>query len=154
MPDVLENLVLGLNDDGDSVLLVGGQEIATLAALFEATGKEIANEHIPALARAANHLCRGYSYRLIADAAAFRAAFLDQRKNEDQDAPWQEAVPKLSDFDLPDLDAITDPHIAGNMLAFFVEDDFTGMPYAVDVPLDASDSAAAIYGPVLPRDAA
>lgn len=85
--------------------------------------------------RAINYLAHGFQYRPIDDIGAFSRRYQSQYKADQEAQTWEDDLAQLPDFGEFDLAELHPPHVEGDVLTFFVEDDYHGLPFRVSVPL-------------------
>jgi hypothetical protein len=138
MTDSVPQVVTGAGDDGRPVVLVEtGGEIADLAGLIAVAGLMQADAAEP-LAIAVNHLAQGSDFRVIADPAAYEAAYRARLAQEDPAQPWRQGVFRLVDYGVPDFGTIEPPALKAQVLTFFAEHASLGIPYRVEADLGAA----------------
>src|SRR5271166_2762353 len=135
MAEAAFDVVLQMSPEGEPSVTVGGQTVASLAALG-ALGLDLSDpDSLMRYCEAANHLAYGYDYRIIRDPDAYRADYDARFAAEDPAAPWREGAPQLHDFGRSDTSAITLPRLEGDHVVAFVENDFLRIPYRATFPL-------------------
>lgn len=141
MTDDIPQIILGLGDDSEYVVMVGEEEAeaTTLSSLLSlAPGLRQPDAAIEA-ARAVNYLSQGADFRVIEDPPAFEEQYRETLASEDPSQPWAEGVVRLSDYGVPDFSEITAPAMNGTELVFYAVDDMLGLPYRVSIDLGATD---------------
>lgn len=139
MADELPNIDLALGTGSEYVVVVGDdQKASDLKQLLSLAPGLMDPEAALVLAQAVNHIAQGHDFSVIDDPEAFASAYQVQLAKEDPTAPWQEGVVRLTDFGAPDYAAISAPTLTGETLIFFARDGFTGLPYRVEVALNAT----------------
>lgn len=141
MTDDIPQIILGLGEDSEYVVMVGEDEVeaTTLANLMMLAPELRKPEAAAEAARAINYLSQGPAFRVIEDTGAFEDQYRATLAAEDPAAPWAEGVIRLSDYGIPDFTTITGPGIAGNVLTYHAVDNMLGLPYRIEVDL-TSDS--------------
>jgi hypothetical protein len=129
-------------EGGRVVLLNDQEEIADVASLL-ARAPDLEPEQLAALALQLSPA----GYTLITDPAAYAAQVQAQLDREDPAQPWQEGVPRISDFGLPDFDTIVAPARDGNTVTAHVRDSYTGLPYLMTLVL-GGDAKGASFKPL------
>jgi hypothetical protein len=143
MTDGIPQVVLGIDDASQSVVIVEGEtEVGTLAALVAAAPGLLHRDAAATMARAVAHLAAGTDYRVIEDTAAYEAAYRAQVAGEDPNAPWRAGVYRLRDHGMPDFAGITAPAYQGTRLVFFAASAPIPLPYRVEI--DVGDPGAAV----------
>jgi hypothetical protein len=137
MTGSVPQVVTGIGDDGRPVVMVEtGGEITDLAGLIAVAGLMQAEAAAP-LAIAVNHLAQGSDFRVIADPAAYEAAYRARLAQEDPAQPWRQGVFRLVDYGVPEFGAIRPPVLEAQVLTFFAEHASLGIPYRVEADLAA-----------------
>ncbi|MCX7559756.1 hypothetical protein OS190_09270 [Sulfitobacter sp. F26204] len=141
MTDDIPQIILGLGEDSEYVVMVGAEEAeaTTLATLMKLAPELRKPEAAAEAARAINYLSQGAAFRVIEDPAAFEAQYRKTLASEDPNAPWAEGVIRLSDYGVPDFTTIKAPGITGTVLTYFAVDDMLGLPYRIEVDLGSSN---------------
>jgi hypothetical protein len=148
MTDAAPEILYSVNRSGDPIAIIerkieGGQQ-----EVLDHYPGMITGELTTDLAKMVNHFAREFQYEVIEDPAAFAAAYRAQIAAEDPDANWQQGNPRLRDFGMPDLDAITPPVLNGQKLVYFAKSVRLGVPYRVDVDIDGTTIGKAQYEPM------
>ena len=148
MTDITPEILYSVDRSGNPIAIIerkteGGQQDVLAHYPGMLTGDMTTD-----LAKMVNHFAREFQYDVIDDPTAFAAAYRAQIANEDPNANWQQGNPRLRDFGMPDLDAITIPVLTGNKLTYYAKSVRLGVPYRVDVEIDGTKIGEAKYEPM------
>lgn len=141
MTDDVPQIIFGLGNDSEYVVMVGEEETeaTTLANLLSLAPGLKQPEASLETARAINYLSQGPAFRIIEDPAAFEEQYRKKLASEDQSEPWAEGVVRLSDYGIPNFADIAAPSMSRSLLTYFAVDDMLGLPYRVDVDLASAN---------------
>jgi hypothetical protein len=148
MTDAAPEILYSVNRSGDPIAIIerkieGGQQ-----EVLDRYPGMITGELTTELAKMVNHFAREFQYEVIEDPEAFAAAYRTQIAAEDPEATWQQSNPRLRDFGMPDLDAITQPVLNGNKLVYFARSVRLGVPYRAEVEINGTTIGKAQYEPM------
>lgn len=127
----------GYDDNGALCAVVGPDEYTSLADLLAAAPYINDPANTLVLARALNHFAQGMTYGVIDNIAPYKQDFLERYAAEEE-LEWDQFVPRVGDFDLPDLDQLALPVVAGGQITFFANHRSVDAPYKVTGPADGS----------------
>lgn len=85
---------------------------------------------------------------MITDPDGFRSEFQGRLDAEDPEAPFEDGQPRISDFGTLDTAQIQSPQALDDSVAFYVEDDYLGIPYRVTAPHPDQPDGDVTYEPV------
>lgn len=149
MGDEAPNILFSVDRAGQPVAVIERKlELSEQGEILDRYPVLLDRSHALELARLVNHFAREFKYEVIADPAAFEAAYRAQIEAEAPGATFDQSSPRLRDFGLPDFAAIKPPSFDGRKLVFFARSTRLGVPYRVDVTLEGSAVGAATYEPV------
>ncbi len=126
--------------DGAPTVVVDGKVAATVEELFAALPDLSGPDGAVQAARAVNHFAQGFEYDVILNPERFAERFRTKFAAEPE-GQFVEGRPRLTDFGMPDLDAVQEPRIEGGNLIFYAQDGFRGMPYIVQTKIGAEARA-------------
>lgn len=135
-------------DDDRPLVEVGGARVTTPSELVQAAPALKQPDQLLLYCRAVNHLKHGTEYRLIPDPDAYRSKYRRRLASEDPKAPWQDGVPRVSDFGVCETAEIALPRMEGESVIFYVEDDYLGIPYRVTAPAPNHPEGEISYEPL------
>lgn len=145
MTDLID-IVPGQEMDGSAAAYEGDIVHGSISALVAAVPALLEPGAAGELARHVNNFAQGVDFEPIMDPAAFARAYRARLAEEEPARPWQQEVFRLSDFGVPDLEAIRAPELVDGKLVFFARQVVSGLAYRVEAPLEALDKAS--YDPV------
>lgn len=149
MTDDAPNILYSLDRAGHPIAIIERRiEMEAEADVLGHYPMLLDGAHTLELARLVNHFAREFKYEVIADPAAFEAAYRTQIAAEDPAANWQQGAPKLRDFGLPDFAVISRPVFDGRKLVYFARSVQLGVPYRAEVTLEGAAFGKATYAPV------
>lgn len=137
MADSLPYIGFGYDDNGALCAVVGPDEYTSLAQLLAAAPYIAEDGNALHLARALNHFAQGMSYGVIDDIEPYKKDFLERYAAEEE-LEWDQFIPRVGDFDLPDLGQLALPSVSGGQITFFANLRAMDAPYKVTGPADGS----------------
>lgn len=129
-------VIMDVDDVGAAVVRVGDTVVTTLQELVSVAPELGREETASEYADLANHLARGFAYTVIHDVDEFRDSYQRQRAAEDADGEVGPGEVRLSNYAVPDLDAIHAPRISDGKVIFFARHSYLRIPYRAEVSLD------------------
>ena len=129
-------VIMDIDDVGEAVVRVGEAVATTLQELVSLAPELGRDETVGEYADLANHLSRGFSYTVIHDVDEFIDSYKRQRAAEDADEEVGPGEVRLSNYEVPNLDAIHAPRIADGKVIFFARHSYLRIPYRAEVSLD------------------
>ncbi len=148
MSDEAPNVLYSVDRAGDPIAIIERSTQGTQQDVLDRYPGMITGEHTTELAKMVNHFARQFQYEVIEDPGTFAEAYRAQIASEDPNATWQQGVTRLRDFGMPDLDAIKVPTYDGSTLVYYARSVRLGVPYVVQVPVNATEIGEASYKPM------
>ena len=136
MADDIPRVTLTFKNDAP-VVQVNDVDANSIAEVLDAAPALKTDAGAAEVARAVTHFAQGYEFDVILNPARFAERFRTKFAAEPE-GPFVEGRPRLTDFGMPDLEQIAVPHLEGEMLVFYAEDGFRGIPYKVEVKFGAA----------------
>ncbi len=117
-------------DTGEPTCLINDKEyVFVQEVMFEQQFIHLP-ENINVLVEVLNHFAMGKTFDVIEDIDGFNAKFRETYEAEEEQ-PWDQFNPSVSDFTMPDLDLIKLPVVDDAQIEFFVKHRGLGIPYKV-----------------------
>ena len=157
MSDPLPFLMFSRDESGKPAVVINGsfQTVGGAVELLAAVPTLATPEGLDRYCDAINHLAKGGDYQVIHDPAAYVEKYQTRLRTEDPDAPFEEGVPRVTDFGISDTSEITPPKVVGSEVIFYAEQGFLGLPYRVTGPAPTEPGGDLRYEPLpaLPQEA-
>jgi len=131
MADGLPMMEMEFGTNGAPVVIVEEAEAGDIGQLIELAPAITNPRWVYAFAQMVNHLAQGVDYELIVKPEDFKARYLEAYAAEDPNEEVGPGTVRLRSYGLPDFDTIHPPRMEGELLVFFAENLFLGLPYRV-----------------------
>lgn len=131
MADMLPDIQMDINAAGTPVVVVEQVEVTDRSEALRLAPALGDPRWIRVYSRVVNHLAHGDDYDPIMDPEAFEAQYMEAYNAEDPNEEVGPGVVRLHNYPLPDFSAIHPPRMEGDILVFYAENLFLGLPYRV-----------------------